>query len=166
MPSDGSFRWMWGAGDWRAKTKPPPLPRFVAGSSRGRLGPRPPPFLHKDSPEAQHARSRRWSKPEVNAVIVSQLKMARKRVRSEVNRRRLAIRRLRQPKDEGASRLPPGGTVFFYPPDSPVRSTHGELLCYPDRHRKFVAIDTSRARKRARLLRYIVVVPIEDVLLV
>lgn len=138
------------------------LPEFIPATGRAKMGPRPAPFQHKINAEARRHRDLRNDAPVAYAAIKSQLLVARKRLRKHIeNPAKQAI--LDRFPTRNTS-IQAGDDVSFIRP-GPRRHAvpgRGEVLCFPDKTKRFVAIDRSAYLHRSRLLLNIDVVPVVD----
>jgi hypothetical protein len=138
---------------------------FIPGSGRAPMGPRPPPFRHKVNRDAKRKRDERVESPPSYLAVVSQLKMARIRMRTgrgqNPNRAALLARFVRRSRKYDV-----GDEVNFINPSSRKNyleaPTKGHVLGFPDKQKRFVAVDRSRTDHRRKLLSHIEVVPCTD----
>jgi hypothetical protein len=169
MPSAGMYRWecVMSAGP-RPRRVPlrKTLPDdFIPDSGRARMGPRPPPFQHMANCDAKRKRDERVESPPSYLAVISQLKVAKIRVRTgrgqNPNRAALLARFVRRSRNYDV-----GDEVSFINPSSRKNyveaPTKGHVLCFPDKQRHFVAVDRSRTDHRRKLLSHIEVVPCTD----
>ena len=134
------------------------LPNSVPGTARGRMGRRVDPYRHVENHNAKRRRDERDEGGDVFKVITSQLIVARRR---RPNPARDAV--ILQHKVSEAE-LKTGASVRFVRPGPKKWSAPctGTILAFPDKKKKFVAIDR-RGRSHRSVLSWIEVVPARDV---
>lgn len=155
--------WEWNRGGSVSVRRPKHVfPEYETGSARGKLGPRwKVRARYKLSGEKR--RTQRSLLPAAKKVIASQLQI-RKRLKHRIcaNRAELVANRR---KRTDLSRIRRGEAINFVPhgPRRRARLSEGEFLCFADKNRQFLALDTSIFKKQSRKLCNIEVVPVEDV---
>lgn len=138
------------------------LPNFEPDSGRAPMGRREAPFAHVDTPSAMRKRKLRETAKPAFLTIESQVKVAQRLARKGVtNPAKIEIlRRFRTRKVPTAM----GDRVRFVRP-GPRRNAvegRGVVLCFPDKNKRFVAIDRSADQRKGKALSLIDVVPVED----
>lgn len=171
MPEEGSQRWMFArALRSHRRRRRVPLPNFPANTARNRMGRR---ANWDHSPEHEAARKRKYKERlgVAAAVIESQLRVAKKnrakQLRENTVRARKQTRRARpapnlvvgQAVRWRGERGERAGHVLQFLGGFPTSSKR-EI----DSRVKWLAVDTSAARRRARELRYIEVIHIDSVI--
>lgn len=165
MPASGGF-WF----DCARSVGPAPkaphykswMPEFQPDSGRAPMGRRPAPYQHKINREAFRHREMREVCPVAMLTIKSQLIVARRLAKKGVQNPAKDVVLGRFPRRKAAFRE--GDDVIFVRP-GPRRCSvegRGEVLCFPDKKKLFVAIDRSKALHKPPLLRFIDVVPVGD----
>lgn len=159
MPPAGTFRWETAVSVGpkpRAKHWRHLLPVGVAGTSRGRMGKR---EDHVETNDAKRKRDERDEGGDVFKVILSQLRVARRR---KPNPARETV--LEKYKTGDVCELKRGDKVFFVRPGPGKWSKPcvGDVVAFPDRQKRFVAVDRGQYSHRS-LLCDIEVVPVSDV---
>lgn len=165
MPPAGTFKWMCDAVPG-PRPRPPrwreTLPDYEVDSARTPMGPRPAPFEPSDRRKAVLARRQRQSAKPAYAIVRSQLIIAKKRGEMQQNPCRHLLLRLYSSKSrefgigDRVEYIRPGGRRV-------ARPTKAVVLAFPDRDKKFVAVDRSGQERRGALLEHIDVVPRGDV---
>jgi hypothetical protein len=169
MPSAGVQKWMCDECPEPRKKRSPVrklLPNdFVRDSGRGKMGPRQPPFEYTQNADAIRKRKERIEAPVAYLTVLSQLTVARLRVRTGMGQnpsRSVLLARFAK----RSRKFNVGDEVSFILPskrknylNGPVK---GRVLCFPDKEKRFVALDRSSFSHRRKLLSNIEVVPCRD----
>jgi hypothetical protein len=167
MGTDGQFQWQWSGPQPRkrpvaiAKLVPAD---FAPGTSRAPMGRREAPFAHQQSPEALRKREEREDAPVSLLIVRSQLSVARRRARKNVeNPAKREVLALKGRAKVGI--VEPGSAVCFVKPGPrrDARLGNGLLLCFPDKAKLFCAIEKATRSHKGRRLDHIEVVPRSNV---
>jgi hypothetical protein len=163
MGTDGQFQWQWSGP--QPHKRPVAIAKlmptdFAPGTSRAPMGRRGVPFTHQLTSEALRKRQEREEAPVSLLVLRSQLQVARRRARKNVeNPAKRDVLALKGQAKVGV--VEPGSAVCFVKPGPrrDARVGHGLLLCFPDKAKLFCAIEKATGFHKARRLDHIEVVP-------